>query len=192
MKKLYSTIMLLAMMVAALSLTACGGDDEDGDNGGGGGSGSSSSSTFTILYTYPNGNEETYTYENEYEIKALGAELENLKLFERTSGSYFSIMFPRGNLYIVFPSSKYGKDLDSSYFTLGFSDFGEDATVIVLIDPYAAGWYGEYLSGSAKVVKNDGKYVTITFNDNEVVISRSEKQRNIKLNGTISFENKVK
>ncbi len=192
MKKLYSTIMLLAMMVAALSLTACGGDDEDGDNGGGGGSGSSSSSTFTILYTYPNGNEETYTYENEYEIKALGAELENLKLFERTSGSYFSIMFPRGNLYIVFPSSKYGKDLDASYFTQGFSDFGEDATVIVLIDPYAAGWYGEYLSGSAKVVKNDGKYVTITFNDYEVVISRSEKQRNIKLNGTISFENKVK
>ena len=29
MKKLYSAIMLLAMMVAALSLTACGGDDED-------------------------------------------------------------------------------------------------------------------------------------------------------------------
>jgi hypothetical protein len=33
MKKLYSTIMLLAMMVAALSLTACGGDDEEGDGG---------------------------------------------------------------------------------------------------------------------------------------------------------------
>lgn len=34
MKKLYSTIMLLAMMVAALCLTACGGNDEDdgGDN----------------------------------------------------------------------------------------------------------------------------------------------------------------
>lgn len=31
MKKLYSTITMLAMMVAALSLTACGGsDDEDG------------------------------------------------------------------------------------------------------------------------------------------------------------------
>ena len=37
MKKLYSTIMLLAMMVAALSLTACGGDDEDDDFGVGGG-----------------------------------------------------------------------------------------------------------------------------------------------------------
>ena len=29
MKKLYSTIMMLAMMVAALSLTACGDDDDD-------------------------------------------------------------------------------------------------------------------------------------------------------------------
>ena len=33
MKKLYSTVMMLAMMVAALSFTACGGDDEV-DNGG--------------------------------------------------------------------------------------------------------------------------------------------------------------
>jgi len=32
MKKLYSSIMLLAMMVAALSFTACGGDDDE--NGG--------------------------------------------------------------------------------------------------------------------------------------------------------------
>ena len=29
MKKVYSTIMMLAMMVAALSFTACGGDDDD-------------------------------------------------------------------------------------------------------------------------------------------------------------------
>ncbi len=34
MKKLYSTVMMLAMMVAALSLTACGGDDDEVDNGG--------------------------------------------------------------------------------------------------------------------------------------------------------------
>ena len=34
MKKIYSTVMMLAMMVAALSFTACGGDD-DVDNGGG-------------------------------------------------------------------------------------------------------------------------------------------------------------
>jgi hypothetical protein len=31
MKKLYSTIMMFAMMVAALSFTACGGDDDDNE-----------------------------------------------------------------------------------------------------------------------------------------------------------------
>ena len=35
MKKLYSTIMMLALMVAALSFIACGGDDDEVDNGGG-------------------------------------------------------------------------------------------------------------------------------------------------------------
>jgi len=34
MKKIYSTVMMLAMMVAALSFTACGSDDDDVDNGG--------------------------------------------------------------------------------------------------------------------------------------------------------------
>ena len=34
MKKVYSTVMMLAMMVAALSFTACG-DDDDVDNGSG-------------------------------------------------------------------------------------------------------------------------------------------------------------
>ena len=190
MKKLYSSIILLAMMVAALSLTACGGDDEDEIGGDGGGS--STSSTFTILQTYQNGNEEPYTFDNEYAIKALSAEFGNLKLFERTSGSYFGLMYPRGYLYIVFPSSKYGKDLDASYFSQGFSDFGEDATEIVRIDPYSAGWYGHYLSGSAKVVKNDGRYITVTFNNYEVYIKRTPQEIKIKLNGTLSFENKVK
>lgn len=35
MKKLYSTILVLATMVAALSLTACGGDDKDDEIDGG-------------------------------------------------------------------------------------------------------------------------------------------------------------
>ena len=37
MKKIYSFFTMLTMMVAALSLSACGGDD-DVDNGGGDGS----------------------------------------------------------------------------------------------------------------------------------------------------------
>lgn len=35
MKKIYSTLTMLAMMVAALSFTACGDDDDEIDNGGG-------------------------------------------------------------------------------------------------------------------------------------------------------------
>ena len=34
MKKFYSTITMFAMMVAALSFTACGSDDDEIDNGG--------------------------------------------------------------------------------------------------------------------------------------------------------------
>ena len=34
MKKIYSTLTMLALMVAALSFTACGGDDDEIDNGG--------------------------------------------------------------------------------------------------------------------------------------------------------------
>ena len=37
MKKIYSTLTMLAMMVAALSFTACGDDDDEIDNGGGNG-----------------------------------------------------------------------------------------------------------------------------------------------------------
>ena len=47
MKKLYSTIMLLAMMVAALSLTACGDDDDE--IGGGNGNSSSLVGTWDIV-----------------------------------------------------------------------------------------------------------------------------------------------
>ena len=60
MKKLYSTIMLLAMMVAALSLTACGDDDED--EVGGNGNSSSLVGTWDIVQAvyYVEGEEPEY------------------------------------------------------------------------------------------------------------------------------------
>jgi uncharacterized lipoprotein YehR (DUF1307 family) len=48
MKRLYSTIMLLAMMVAVVSFTACGGDDDDEKGGGNGGSNGSDFIELTI------------------------------------------------------------------------------------------------------------------------------------------------
>jgi hypothetical protein len=63
MKKLYSTIMLLAMMVAALGFTACGGDDDD-DNGGGSGSKS-------IVGVW-----ELVSVDSKYEMEGLGGQME--------------------------------------------------------------------------------------------------------------------
>ena len=59
MKKLYSKIMMLAMMIAALSLTACGDDDEDD---GGNGNSSSLVGTWDIVRAvyYVEGEEPEY------------------------------------------------------------------------------------------------------------------------------------
>jgi hypothetical protein len=60
MKKLYSTIMMLAMMVAALSLTACGCSDDEDD--GGNGNSSSLVGTWDIVRAvyYVEGEEPEY------------------------------------------------------------------------------------------------------------------------------------
>lgn len=57
MKKIYSTIAMLAMMVAALGLTACGNSSDDDEVDGGGGS----NAVFTITV---DGN--THEYNSEY------------------------------------------------------------------------------------------------------------------------------
>ncbi len=80
MKKLYSTIMMLAMMVAALSLTACGDDDEDDDFGGGGNS--------------PSGNKTLIIDGNSYYCGSLCT-------LEQTNGSgmYFTIEAVEDKVY---------------------------------------------------------------------------------------------
>lgn len=62
MKKLYSTIMMLAMMVAALGLTACGGDDEEDDAGGASSSSLVGTWDFVRNIYYLEGQEPIYTY----------------------------------------------------------------------------------------------------------------------------------
>lgn len=186
MKKLYSGIMLLAMMVAALSLTACGGDDEDD-----GGSGSPSSSTFTIIYD--DGGEQVFTHDSDIAIQSLGAEFGNLERHDSPRGSYFDMIIgTKGNFYIIFPRQKYGEDLAPSYFSVGYSDFGADATDIERVIG-GSGWYGEHISGSAKVTKNDGKYITIDFNNYKYSVTRNgSRVVYVTLKGSLSFKNSYK
>lgn len=192
MKKLYATIMMLAMMVAALGLTACGGSDDDEIGGDGGGS--STSSTFTIIYD--DGGEQVFTHDSDIAIQSLCAEFGNLERYDSPRGSYFYMMIgTKGDFYIIFPRQKYGEDLSPSYFSVGYSDFGADATDIERVSASGSGWYGEYISGSAKVTKNDGKYITINFNDYKYSVTsgiNSNRTTYVTLKGSIAFKNSYK
>lgn len=71
------------------------------------------------------------------------------------------ISFDRRDYAFIFPKSKYGR-LSDSYFNVGFSDF---TNIIFEIYKYPNNWYGEYVSGKAEVVENDGKYISIRFDN---------------------------
>lgn len=135
MKKLYSTIMLLAMMVAALSLTACGGDDED-DIGG-----DSPSTMFTITI---DGN----TKEMSQEVWDLLGRWEGTALLIGTSIGDFRFKFPSGTTF--------------SSFTTGYNSFEDDAEKITIgISSIRC----SYASGSATVISNDGKNMKVRFSN---------------------------
>lgn len=82
-----------------------------------------------------------------------------------SQGTMFYLIFPPSFKFheaaFIFPSSKYGH-LSDSYFNVGFSDF---SNIIFEIYKYPNNWYGEYVSGKAEVVENDGKYISIRFDN---------------------------
>ena len=174
MKKFYSTIMMLAMMVAALCGAACSSSDDDETGGGG------SSSSFSITYDGTKNDVENVKWLN--------------PLFGNggySDGNYFCLNnYPLdgGQIHIVFPYSQYGQNLPPSYFIVGYSDFGDDATDIEYISAEMSGWYGEYVSGSAKVVKNGGNSITIQFSNYKFEVSRKGNTHEFILNGTLAFE----
>lgn len=176
MKKFYSTILMLAMMAAAMGLTAGSSSSDDDETGGGGGS----SSSFSITY------DGTKNYvEN---VKWLNPLYGNGGYNE---GNYFCLEnYPLngGQIHIIFPYSQYGKNVPPSYFQVGYCDFGEDATDIEYISAEMSGWYGECVSGSAKVIKNSGNSITLQFSNYKFEVSRKGKTHEFILNGTLAFE----
>ena len=80
MKKLYSTILLLAMMVAALGFTACGDDDEEDDSGSG-------YSSF-LVGTWQVEDEDSYADEVEY-------------VQFKSNGTYINVQYDEDGLYIT-------------------------------------------------------------------------------------------
>ena len=80
MKKLYSTIMLLAMMVTALSFTACGSDNDEEDEVG------NTNSSF-LVGTWSVDEEDSYEDEFEY-------------VQYKSNGTYINVQYDEDGLYI--------------------------------------------------------------------------------------------
>ena len=154
-------MMMLAMMVAALSFTACSSDDEDDDNvyiGGG-----------DIIIVY---NGYTYDYD-EY-----GVDLAPRYQPKDAEGAEFIIFCPFdfAIFEITYPRSEFGK-LPSSYFKVGNTIDPKDV-ILSFTDMSCETVIAQYRSGNAKVVANDGEYISVSFNNFRAI--SSDRDINIK------------
>jgi hypothetical protein len=171
MKKLYSTILMLATMVAALSLTACGGDDEDDDFGG-----VDDPSIYEFAITYDG---ETKEYEAGYQ-EAHSAGI----IWDKDKHYFFlGLMKPYGDVIIKFPSSVNASDFKSGNKLVDYT---------FQWTSYAGGIWGfdgDYTAGSATVKSNDGKTLVVRFSNFSFNLSSYEvsKTHTMTIDGTIRF-----
>lgn len=173
MKRIYSTLMLLAMMVAALSLTACSSsdDDEGGENGASGGGDTS----YTLTVT----NQEGKVYYNFPKIDGvdwighLTNESEQTSVWCFMSGgtTYLHIYFQPNNLTV-------------QDFSVG-SDHGTPDLNFGTLRTYANTY--SYESGNISVIKNDGSHFILKF-DNYLARNVKSSFKTISVNGTLEVE----
>lgn len=163
---------MCAMIMVALTFISCPGSDDEGDEGEG------TSSFFSI------------TCDGE-KTEVDNAEWLNPLYSGFSYGNFFTMeSYPviRGQIHIVFPYDQYGEYVQPSYFNVGYSDFGEDATDIEFITSSLSGWDGEYISGSAKVIKNSGSSITVKFSKYKFGVERRELYHEFILEGTLEFK----
>lgn len=169
MNKLHSAIMMLALMLASLGLTACGDDD---DNHGGR---SGSITSLTIVKS----NGEKYIslggleWASEYNVNGSltdNASIYCLMTYEKgASVSYLYINLANGEKSVSdFPS---GYDLGNP--TVNFGKYKSSDNKY------------KYASGAVKVVGNNGKGFTLKFDNYKAERSSSS---NIVINGTMFVE----
>lgn len=149
------------MMIAALNFVACSSDDEDNGNG------DSASSTFTITI---DGN--AHEYGQDYLSGSFFGEY----VYSSTN-NYLKITTPSGDFQMTFPASTN----PSSFFSVGYANFEKDATkaTIGMSKPKCT-----YVSGTAKVTKNDGSSFTVNFTNFKYTWNDS---REIIFHGTLNF-----
>ena len=163
MKKLYSTIMMLAMMVAALSLTACSSSsDDDGDGGGG--------SSSSLVLTTSDGT-KYYLLEDNGDNDWMG------HLTDRSPQTIWCFMEKKNPRNIVY-LHVYLEDggMTMSDFTKGYDlghptiNFGQSITVTNEFY-YVSGSIKVKSSGSSKFVLEFNNYVAEKANGNTITIN---------------------
>ena len=171
MKKSYSIQFVLTLIMSACCFISCGDDDEDKGIG-------TADTSFTITH-----NETTEVYSG-FKILTLGAscdiEDDEVDFFFYTSYAMY--------FHWVFPCKTYG-NIDASYFDVGFSDFKDMYIYDIgnsLIDN--AKHSCDYVSGRARVVANDGEYLTIKFDKLSFSVERYYGVVNYVFDGTLKFE----
>ena len=172
MKKLYSTIMMLAMMIA-LSSSTCSGSSDDEDDYGGGANGNSSLTLTTaegtkyVLLSYH---------------QAFVSEGDNINGNLADDASIYWYMTPQNSWSPRYVYILLSKKMSISDFPNGY-DLGEPKICFGMVRSRDNEY--KYSSGSIKVLNNDGKSFTLEFND--YTASKSS-GASITLNGTLYVE----
>ena len=158
MKRFYSTVIMLAMIVAAWSLTAGGGDDEGGDS-------------FSITI---DGNRTEYNSLYQQKVSRIGN-------WGGDGSNRLSIYVP--GLFGYFVINCPSNTDTSSFFKVGYNSFEKDATDIHIGSP--RNYRCTYVKGSAIVIKNDGKNLTVRFS--QYTFTWHNGGREIMFDGTLNF-----
>ena len=136
------------------------------------GDGNSSGYAFTITY-----DGELHKYEASYFHTFPDAAIWHNNRHE----FFLGIAQPFGQIFWEFPFS-----VDASYFSVGYNNF--DCSI--LWESFNGGVYdydGKYTSGSATVIANNGKYISVRFSKYVLSLNSRNKSHTMEINGTINF-----
>lgn len=176
-EKYYSTLMILAVMVTALSFTACIGDDDE-------------DVSFSIYLDKKGRKENTAITYSKGEVSTYFEYYQNA-VYEKRKNRF--VILPMQEVYeidIYFPSHSYV----ASDFQKGTKLFSADNVEIRHWGGISLNWFmssviGSVISGSASIIKNDGNHITIRFNNYKYSIEDpNDNVIEVTLNGELKFK----
>ncbi len=170
MRKIHSTVLLLSMLFSVFFLTSCGKGDIEINPG--------SVAEGEVVITF---NKTISKFPNY--AQALAPRY----LSKSGTGSAFLMMCPQelGSLKITYLKIVYPKSIPASSFEVG-STLEREGIHLLFADAFSGTQIAQYQIGSTKVVANDGKFISVAFEN--LKITTVSPVRNLLIHkGTIKF-----